>query len=142
MSAIFFFLAVLVGVIAVALLVQGVVTLLVAWLVTGNRPALGTVIRANVLSGIAYVLAIILVVFQLRWLESLPIPFEMLMMIIILLPLLISAWVFARHLNLTLMQGLAIVVVVNVLNFGLGLASYTWIPDMPRDIPQEMRHMI
>ena len=45
---------------AVVLLIQGTVTLAAAWIVTGRRPALGDVIKAILLSVVAYIVVMFL----------------------------------------------------------------------------------
>lgn len=139
MSPFLIFVLALLAILAIALLIQGVITLLATWVVTGDRPALGAVIRAILLAGLTYAVAIITVLFQLRWLESLDVPLIALVAVIVLLPLLASAWIFARCLKLTLLQAVAIVLLVNAVNIGIGLLSQDWLPEAPYELPREVR---
>lgn len=141
MAPFFTFILAAMAILALALLFQGVITLLATWLVTGRRPLLGSVIKALLLAGLAYGVAIIIVLFQFSWLEAQDIPLLLLVAIIILLPVLVSVWIFARCLDITLLQAVVIVLLVNALNIGLGLLSRPWIPETSQAMP-EMRQFI
>jgi hypothetical protein len=141
-----FFIALLIvfAIVAFVLMIQGVVTQLAAWLVTGKRPELAQVVRANVLSGIAGALALLVMLFQIPWLQSLMLPFSGLVALMIVVPLLVTSWVFAQTLKIKFFHAATIIALVNLLNLGIGFLSKPLVPDIPADvpIPQDLRQFI
>lgn len=118
------------AVLAVALLIQGVITLLAAWLITGERPGLGQVIKANVFSAIAYVVVFIVLFFQWAVLLQLGIPVPLLLLGSALLILVVPCWIFANCLNINLLQAFAILLLCGAVNIGLSMLSQPYLPAM------------
>lgn len=126
MTVLIFFLAAL----AIVLLIQGAVTMVAAWIVTGRRPALAAVIKAILLSVLAYVITLVISAFQLDQLQALGLPWPLLLLAVLILPLLISCWVFARCLDINLLQAFA----TNLLTGAAFMAlSYFSTPYLPMD---------
>lgn len=125
-NALFF----VVAIFAVMLLIQGAITMMAAWIVTGQRPELGDVIKAIILSVVAYVITLVLFVYQFGQLSTLGLPLPLLILGVLFLPLLISCWVFARCLDINLLQAFA----TNLLTTALFVAiSYFSTPYLPAD---------
>lgn len=132
MTILLVLIAILIGVIVL----QGTITMLAAWGITGNRPPLGSVIKALFLSGIAYIIAAVLMAFQAKHLGNMGLPLPLVMLVVVMVPLLLSCWVFADCLDINLLQAFAINLLVGAIYILLAIASAAYVPaDMRARIP-------
>jgi hypothetical protein len=131
MTMLLVLLAALIGVIVL----QGTITMLAAWGITGRRPGLGAVIKALLLSGISYCIAAVLMTFQAQHLGKMGLPLPLVMLIVVMVPLLISCWVFANCLDINLLQAFAINLLVGAIYIMLALASTPYVPQIRSSLP-------
>lgn len=132
MTILLVLIAVLIGVIVL----QGTITMLATWGITGHRPGLGAVIKALFLSGIAYIIAAVLMAFQAKHLGNMGLPLPLVMLVVVMVPLLLSCWVFADCLDINLLQAFAINLLVGAIYILLAIASASYVPaDMRAQIP-------
>ncbi|MDQ8036442.1 MAG: hypothetical protein REI12_03410 [Pedobacter sp.] len=132
MSFLLVFIAILIGVIVI----QATITMLAAWGITGRRPTLGSVIKALFLSGIAYLITAVLMAFQAKHLQSFGLPMPLVLTIVVMLPLLISCWVFADCLDVNMLQAFAINLLVGAIYIGLAIFSAPYVPPMQNGLPK------
>ncbi len=132
MSLLLILLAVCIGIIVI----QGTITMLAAWGITGRRPGLGAVIKALFLSGIAYIIAAILMAFQAKHLQGFGLPMPLVLLIVVALPLLISCWVFADCLDINLLQAFAINLLVGAIYIAVAIFSAPYVPPMQNGLPK------
>lgn len=117
---------------AAALVLQAGLTALAAWMVSGRRPTLGSVIRALLLSGLSYGASLLLLMVLGPSLQALGLPVPALLLLTLLLPLLLSCWVLARVLGISVGQALATLVLTAVLFLLLGLLlAVFWPQSLP-----------
>lgn len=135
---------VVIAVIAFMLAIQGVVTQLATWLVTGSRPALATVVRANLLAGIGFIAALIFMLFFLPFLLAADDYSLLILCAMIAIPLVIMVWIFADILDISIVQAIMVVVLVNIVNMGVAWMATPFVPELPADIPisKDLRQFI
>lgn len=123
------------GIIALALLIQGVITMLTTWLIIGGRPALGQVIKANVLSWLTYLVIVLTLLFKWQVLVGLGVPLWLLLPVSGLLLLILPCWIFADCLGINLLQAMAISLLVAAINTGITIAANTYLPQHSLPLP-------
>lgn len=134
MSFLLVFIAILIGIIVI----QATITMLAAWGITGRRPRLGAVIKALFLSGIAYLIAAVLMSFQTKYLQGFGLPMPLVLAIVVMVPLLISCWVFADCLDINMLQAFAINLMVGAIYIGLAIFSAPYVPPMQKGWQNEL----
>jgi hypothetical protein len=130
-AEIIIFLLVFGGIIALALLIQGVITMLATWLIIGGRPALGQVIKANVLSWLTYLVIVLTLLFKWQVLVGLGVPLWLLLPLAGLLLLILPCWIFADCLGINLLQAMAISLLVMAINTAISIAIDAYLPAVP-----------
>lgn len=130
------FLLILIAVCIGVIVIQGTITMLAAWGITGRRPRLGSVIKALFLSGIAYIIVAVLMAFQSKHLQGLGLPMPLVLLIVVAVPLLISCWVFADCLDINMLQALAINLLVGAIYIALAIFSAPYVPPMQSGLPK------
>jgi hypothetical protein len=118
------------------IVIQGTITMLAAWGITSRRPPLGGVIKAIFLSGIAYIIAAVLMAFQSKHLQGLGLPMPLVLLIVAAVPLLLSCWVFADCLDINMLQAFAINVLVGAIYIVLAFFSAPYLPPLQNGLPK------
>lgn len=132
MSFLLIAIAILIGLIVI----QGTITMLAAWGITGRRPPLGSVIKALFLSGIAYLIAVVLMAFQVKHLQGFGLPMPLVLLIVVAVPLLLSCWVFADCLDINMLQAFAINLLMGAIYIALAIFSTPYVPAMKNGLPK------